>query len=101
MRLLAASVVVMGLWSAGCGAGDFCDSDVSALAGTWQMSLSDGAGTPDVATVVIDENGEVSVTSTNADGWSCDLTRDQVCDLAVSCSEIGGSGSFSFTLQKK
>ncbi len=100
MRLWAAISMVIGLASAGCGAGDFCSSDVSVLAGTWQVTLSSG-GDAELATVVIDENGDVSVTASGSYAWSCDLTQDQVCDLEVHCAEVGGTGEFTFALQRK
>lgn len=85
---------------AACGGGDFCALDVGSIAGTYEVSFVAG-GDSSGATVIIDDDGNVSLDTQGDDDWACDLVRDQVCDLNVHCKEQGGSNEFNFTLKRK
>lgn len=97
MMMKFAAGVAMAAGLVACG-GDFCGSDVSSLSGTWEVSITADNDTVS-GKVVIDDAGNVSLTTSEGDGWDCDLVDDQLCALKVHCSQ--GNDDFTLSLTKK
>ena len=97
MMMKLAAFVMMSAGLVACG-GDICSAEVGSLAGTWEFTIGSGTNT-DGATLVIDEDGSLTLTTDSGDGWQCDLVNDALCALKVHCTQ--GNDDFTLTLTKK